>query len=63
MAPWKRAFEPHNNRRCYTKLARSLDYAARHHIAAHDPAEDINQHGLHILVREQNPESVLNPLL
>ncbi len=41
---------------------RGRDHARRQAIAAQDAAEDVDQHGAHVLVGKQNAESVLDLL-
>src|SRR5688572_18506049 len=51
-----RAFEPDNYRNFDLQVPRRLDNTTRHHVATHDPAEDIDQNRFDILVSQQDPK-------
>src|SRR5882724_10993382 len=57
------SFEANDNRNFHADVPCGRDNSGRDHICAHDPAEDVDQYGADVLVREQNPERVLDPLL
>ena len=58
-----RAFEPQHNRHLHVQVARRRHHACRQPIHAQNAAEDIDEDRLHMLVRQQNPECMLNLLL
>src|SRR5262249_10248589 len=47
-----RSLEPDDERHRYGALAPRVDDSPRDHVAAHDPAENIDQHALYALIRE-----------
>src|SRR5579883_2867662 len=50
------AFHPHHQRHFEIDLPGGFDHAFGQHVAAHDAAEDVDQHAAHAIVGEQNTE-------
>src|ERR1051325_4022572 len=57
------SFEPHNDRNLNPEIACRFNHTTRHHVAAHDAAEDIDQHCPDILIRKQNSKCSFNSFL
>src|SRR5579864_5603466 len=55
-----RAFHSNDDRHRDAKLLDGSDDALREHIAPQNAAKDVDEHGLHVLVRHQDLERVPN---
>ena len=57
-----RAFHANDDRNRHAQFLHRRDHAGREHVAAQDAAEDVDEHGLHVLVGHQDLERVANLL-
>src|ERR1043166_3911567 len=58
-----RALEPHHHRHFDLQISRRLDDPTRHHVATHNPTENIDQNSAHILIRQQDAKRCFDAFL
>src|SRR5712692_4774286 len=57
------SFQTNHDRNFHAEVGRRVDHAARDHIAAHDAAENVDEHRAHVLVGEQDAEGRFDAFL